>query len=368
MLSHLRIAAASWLAELRPALLHRRFADARSLEQMQHMVPLSLAMKQLEGVLLDPSLPPDAHAGNLAAFATLRSFVASLSSTHAYPPASIKAVHFSVPDAKKLQRTRVLLKTTGGDCSRLVQQTFRQLLERCGLNGAVYFDGDQFNPKPERRAPEQRPAGPRPAPPSPERVDQIRAEAAAAGFPSQTITEEQFEELEADQAARRGDKAAAANASEALRADLERLEPLLRACAAVPWLPRDEDGLRRVAKIKAEVVDGLEAWGEQATGGQRVLLGLSCVHASSGWGWLLLSLIMTSCWGWLPEWSSNVRGDCARAGWDVRGALARIWAGERSEAALCAGKEGGTKEAIQALLFYAKQNDSTYGLKAVQKQ
>lgn len=47
----------------------------------------------------------------------------------------------------RLQRVRCQLKTTGGNCAQLVQQSLGQLLLRLGLNPYFYFDGDQFRPK-----------------------------------------------------------------------------------------------------------------------------------------------------------------------------------------------------------------------------
>lgn len=41
---------------------------------------------------------------------------------------------------------RCQLKTTGGDCSRLVANSLGDLLARVGLNPDIYFDGDEFQP------------------------------------------------------------------------------------------------------------------------------------------------------------------------------------------------------------------------------
>jgi hypothetical protein len=56
----------------------------------------------------------------------------------------------------RLQRVQCQLKTTGGDCPHLVQQSLGQLLQRLGLPPHFYFDGDQFQlkaPPPRPRAP-----------------------------------------------------------------------------------------------------------------------------------------------------------------------------------------------------------------------
>lgn len=50
---------------------------------------------------------------------------------------------------QKLQRVRCQLKTTGGDCSRLVATSLGELLARAGLNPFIYFDRDEFQPNSE---------------------------------------------------------------------------------------------------------------------------------------------------------------------------------------------------------------------------
>lgn len=148
----------------------------------------------------------------------------------------------------QLRRVRCQLKTTGGNCAQLVQQNIGHLLLRLGLPPYFYFDGDQFRPKAPPKphvAPKPRPAAaggrplhprcrvcslrrraslpcrvtpcsrlsgdllswapaglcwraaPKAAPPGPEKVEAVRARAAAAGFPSQTISEEQFRDMQA---------------------------------------------------------------------------------------------------------------------------------------------------------------------------
>lgn len=144
----------------------------------------------------------------------------------------------------RVQRVRCQLKTTGGNCAQLVQQTLGELLRRVGLPPHFYFDGDQFRPRapprprvvpkppPKPRSPggaggwvwpefgrgrlggrqarrvtcrahvalprlPAAPAAKAAAEPTPAEVEAIRARAAKAGFPSQTITEQQFKEMEA---------------------------------------------------------------------------------------------------------------------------------------------------------------------------
>lgn len=116
-------------------------------QQHTEMQPFSVAMKQLQAAVTDAQLPPDALASNKKAWHTLTQFAKALESEHSYPPAAVKNVQFVFRDpfaGFRLQRVRCQLKTTGGNCAQLVQQSLGQLLLRLGLNPYFYFDGDQF--------------------------------------------------------------------------------------------------------------------------------------------------------------------------------------------------------------------------------
>ena len=63
---------------------------------------------------------------------------------HAPPFPAFAAVDCRNPFAGgRLQRVRMLLKTTGGNCAPMVQQTLGQLLQQAGLPPYFYWDGDQ---------------------------------------------------------------------------------------------------------------------------------------------------------------------------------------------------------------------------------
>lgn len=133
-----------------------------------------------------------------------------------------------------------------------------------------------------------------------------------AGFPSQTITEEQFRELEAAQAEARGARAEGAAGGDALAGDLaEGLEQLLAAVAALPWIKASGDK-ERSALIGGQVLDELEG-----------------------------------------------------RGWDIRGPVGRIWRGERALVELVRGKDSGSREAIKVVLYHAMQYDKEHGPKTL---
>jgi hypothetical protein len=218
--------------------------------------PLSCTLEKLEATVLDATLPAEARRSNAAALATLRDFCAGLAGAAAgRPPAAIRTLEFVLPPRRAgaaARRVRSTLKTTGGDCRRLVEASLGELFAGCGVAVKGFaFDGGEFAPGLDR------------PPPTPAAVEATRARAAAAGFPSQAISEAEFTQLQADQAAARGEGAAAEASVEAFAADLARLDPLLAAAAAVPWLEAagDAEGARRAALIRADVVDCLEAWG-----------------------------------------------------------------------------------------------------------
>ncbi|KAL4430825.1 hypothetical protein ABPG75_006081 [Micractinium tetrahymenae] len=285
--------------------------------------PFSVALRQLEAIVTEQVLPADALEANKKAMAAVKDFARSLEradTPSGYPAASIKHVSFTFRDpyaGGRLNRVRCQLKTTGGNCGVLVQRSMAELLHRMGLNPLFYFDGDQFRPRPAPQpqvVPKPRSTAPRSAEPTSAEVQAVRAKAAAAGFPSQTITEEQFRQMEAQSEASREERQKAAEEAAQAAERLKKIDPLLQAVAAVPWLTdvRVQGAEERVQMIKSKVVDEIESWG-----------------------------------------------------WDVRGPVRRIWTGERDLSVLEQGKDSGSREAIKAILFHAVKNDSKYGQKAL---
>lgn len=52
------------------------------------------------------------------------------------------------------------------------------------------------------------------------------------------------------------------------------------------------------------------------------------------------------------------------AGWDVRGGVIRLWAGERELDALIAKKDLGSQIALQTILSFARKFEGDFGKKA----
>lgn len=301
-------------------------ADSEPLERQS----FSEALRQLEAAVTETALPQDALAENRKAMHVVKEFARALDVPYSYPPSMAKRVTFVFRDSAnggRLHRVRALLKTSGGDSSAQVQERLGQLLGRLGLNPQFYFDGGQFKPKPMPRQPrplaqpkaKTKPRGAAAAAAGeqkPSDVQAVRAKAAAAGFPSQTISEEEFRRMQAQSEATRAEKARKEEAVQAAAERMRKIDPLLAAVAAVPWLAlmKDKEAVTKVGTIKTQVMDEIESWG-----------------------------------------------------WDVRGPVRRIWDGERSLVALQRGKDAGSQEAIKTILFHAVQNDNKYGKRTDRK-
>ena len=53
------------------------------------------------------------------------------------------------------------------------------------------------------------------------------------------------------------------------------------------------------------------------------------------------------------------------AGYDLRGAVHKIWMGERRLSALQQNTDAGTREVIKAILFHATKYDNSHGHKRI---
>jgi hypothetical protein len=218
--------------------------------EQQRRQPISAALERLDAVLGDSQLPAEHLAANREAAAELRGFLRDLALSgppDPYLPAGIRRLVFYRPPPPPQQRQQqrkkkkqgaqsvqqlLELKTTGGDCRRLVAQRIGELLQSMGIRGSFHMDEAGIEPPPsppgeapscERAAsrPCVRPARrPAPAPacllacllaraagpvtrcvPGPlcaadpvAAVQAARNKAMAAGITSQSITEEELEE------------------------------------------------------------------------------------------------------------------------------------------------------------------------------
>ncbi|PRW58250.1 T-cell activation mitochondrial [Chlorella sorokiniana] len=282
--------------------------------------PFRVAVQQVEAALLDPQLPPPVLADNQKVVAVMRQFVKNLEPPGGgWPPPfrhpRVTMVFRDHQAGGQLQPVTFHFTTTGGDCQGAVKTRWSQLLQRMGLNPNFYFDGEQFKPPPPPRrsvvepTQHRRSAAPAP-PPSPAEVESVRARAAAAGFPSQTITEEQFKEMQEQSDAGRAQRAAEQDELSKALQDVEANDKLLQAVAAVPWLMAEGErqDIEKAKLVQSRVVDKIEA-----------------------------------------------------DGYDVRGAARRIWQGQRDLQLLTIGKDVGTALAIKQILFHATVYDRKMG-------
>ena len=65
----------------------------------------------------------------------------------------------------------------------------------------------------------------------------------------------------------------------------------------------------------------------------------------------------------IPHWGAG--RPPVSAGYDLRGAVHKIWMGERRLAALQQNTDAGTREVIKAILFHATKYDNSHGHKRI---
>ena len=170
-------------------------------------------------------------------------------SRDSHPPAGVRTLRFHVHAAGG--GTRVVtqvLRTTGGDCRRVVERSLCDLFGQLGLPREFRWgDGDWDVLSGEERAARDN------------RGDTTSDEAAA---PEAAAPEAPTPPAYDAQAVARSPKLRdASGAPQDLAAALAGLDPLLQAAAAVPWLPLDAEGAERRHYIIHHVIRELAAAG-----------------------------------------------------------------------------------------------------------
>lgn len=190
---------------------------------------------------------PVAAAQNADSLTLLNGLLATVQkSRDSHPPAAVRTLRFTLLAADGSTReVQSVLRTTGGDCRRVVERALGDLFEQCGLPRAFrWSDGDWDVLSEEKRAArDNRGDSPAAAEAAPEPVASPAASSQAP--PQQTRTRM------TDEAGNEVDLATA----------LARMDPLLEAVAAVPWLPFDAEGAARRHYIIHTVLAELEATG-----------------------------------------------------------------------------------------------------------
>jgi hypothetical protein len=163
-----------------------------------------------------------------------------------HPPAGVRTLRFHVRAAGG--KTRVitqLLKTTGGDCRRVVERSLAELFTQCGLPPSFRWGAGDWGVMSEEARAERDNRGDD-APEQPAAQEPPAAPLAAAYDPAAAV---------------RAPSPAGAQSSPDLAAALAGLDPLLNAVAAVPWLPLDSEGNQRRHYIIHHVVRELAVQG-----------------------------------------------------------------------------------------------------------
>ncbi|DBA74212.1 TPA: hypothetical protein ACH3X1_011005 [Trebouxia sp. C0004] len=354
---------------------------ARRREQQAQLLPFGKALKAFLERVTSLNAHPDKAAAEVNTNSTHKvlQFVKALAqATNTYPPAMAENIVFVLrdPQTGKPRTVRTLLRTTGGDCSQAVGKSMASLFAGAGSPSLFYWDHGMWQLS-NKAADEAV-------------VQDARAKAAAAGVPSsEPMTLEELEAVQAKMAAKKqhgvpttpndflneaapftdaafrdvastasdidvvrqadGDGASSSHATAAdarrasqdlqevpaesseadgnilaedeaegnadlaaVKAQIQKLEPLLAALAAVPWIdPGAEDG-QRVPYIKTAVLDEVEGMG-----------------------------------------------------WDIRGGVTRLWAGERDLTDILASKDPGSKIALETVIRLAKLFEEDFGKKTV---
>jgi hypothetical protein len=164
-------------------------------------------------------------------------------SRDSHPPAGVRSLrfHMHTSDGQTRAVTQVL-RTTGGDCRRVVERSLSELFAQCGLPRAFrWADGDWVPLSEDARAERDNRGDPAPQPQPPPAEPPVAAAYAA------------------DNVAR--PPRAADGSPVDLASALKSLDPLLNAVAAVPWLPLDEAGAARRHYIIHHVIRELASAG-----------------------------------------------------------------------------------------------------------
>ncbi|KAL6770584.1 hypothetical protein ACKKBF_B31830 [Auxenochlorella protothecoides x Auxenochlorella symbiontica] len=271
------------------------------------------ALSDLEGVVTNPQLPPSILDGNREMLRRLQGFCLRLSMPSSFPPKETLRVQFAVKKPKGIDYARGLLRTTGADCEESVKADLAALFQRAGVDPSFSFQDREFfgGRAAFLRAMMRKTAGLR------EQTGQAARPAAAprsSAPPEPPMSEEQINILSRD-SEQPEESAAAKKESAALRWKLrmQQMDPLFGALAALPWVVEVDP--EKARHVQTTVLDSLE-------------------------------------------------GD----GWDVRGAVHKIWAGARDYKALRVGVDPGSCDAIKAVLEHTRRYDEQYGHKVYHPQ
>lgn len=199
------------------------------------------------------SLSPAAAAENAESLAALQGMLTTVQKARdSHPPAGVRTLRFHLVGGSGgggVRTVQQVLRTTGGDCRRVVERALSDLFAQCGLPRAFRWgDGDwALLTEEELKTRDNRGDGTTAAAAEPEAA----AEPVPPAYDPAAV---------ARQPSRLRDSR---GAPRDLAAALAALDPLLNALAAVPWLPATPEGAERRHYLLHTVVRELEADGWQ---------------------------------------------------------------------------------------------------------
>ena len=194
---------------------------------------------------------PESAAANAQSLSYLQGLLSTVQkSRESHPPASVQRLRLHVREDKGDRRIRVVdhtVRTTGGDCRAVVERSLGELFGKLGLPPGFRWSAgdwqllskselsDRDNREPQASTETEPPA----AEPEPEQRP-------APAFDAEAV------------APRRQPPSDAQSLAEAL----QRLDPMLEALAAVPWLPLSPAGAERRHYLTHHVLGtlGQDGW------------------------------------------------------------------------------------------------------------
>ena len=229
-------------------------------------------------------------------------------SRDSHPPAAVRTLRFHVQDTGGVRVVQQVLRTTGGDCRKVVANSLSDLFGKLGPPRAFRWGEGAWDVLSESvRAERDNRGGETSAdlqPEAPEPV--VQAQPAEASVPPAY-------DAAAVARPRKPTLRDAQGQPQDLAAALRSLDPLLNAIAAVPWLPHDAEGASRRHYI---------------------------IH--------------------------HALGELTAQGWTLERGAAKVWAGARNADALAAeeealGVDAASAQALKMVVFHARQLEKELG-------
>ena len=231
----------------------KRLRQSKAAAAKEELPELRATMRRLAFMIHPDRFPdaPQSAAANAQSLSYLQGLLSTVQkSKESHPPASVQRLRLHVREDTPDRRIRVVehtVRTTGGDCQAVVERSLGEMFGKLGLPpGFRWGAGDwQLLTKSELSERDNR---------EPQASPEAEPQAAAAETEQRPAPAFDAEAV----APRRKPLADAQSLAEAL----QRLDPMLEALAAVPWLPLSPAGAERRHYLTHHVLGtlGQDGW------------------------------------------------------------------------------------------------------------